>query len=110
MKDITIKLNTEGLKSRRAAWTNGTLYGIFNNQVYDTCQLITNRYVYKLEVDGEIKELTRGQIMAYVQGSDPDLRAAGYLSSYSHMGRYYTLAEAAWRRLEAESFDSTTGP
>jgi site-specific DNA recombinase len=46
MKDITIKLNAEGFKSRRAAWTNGTLSGIFNNQVYGTCQLITNRHVY----------------------------------------------------------------
>ena len=36
---------------------------------------ITNRYVFKLDVDGETKELTRGQLMAYVQAADPDLRA-----------------------------------
>lgn len=47
---------------------------------------ITNRYVYKLEVDGETKELTRGQLMTYVQGSDPDLRAAAYQEFYRVFG------------------------
>jgi len=43
---------------------------------------ITNRYVYKLQVDGEVKELTRGQLMTYVQGTDPDLRAKAYQELY----------------------------
>jgi oligoendopeptidase F len=43
---------------------------------------ITNRYVFKLNVNGETKELTRGQLMAYVQGSDPDLRAQAYQELY----------------------------
>jgi oligoendopeptidase F len=43
---------------------------------------ITNRYVFKLNVEGETKELTRGQLMAYVQGSDPDLRAQAYQELY----------------------------
>jgi len=43
---------------------------------------ITNRYVFKLEADGETKELTRGQLMAYVQGGDPDLRAKAYQELY----------------------------
>ena len=43
---------------------------------------ITNRYVFKLDVDGETKELTRGQLMAYVQGSDADLRALAYQELY----------------------------
>jgi len=47
---------------------------------------ITNRYVFKLEVDGETKELTRGQLMTYVQGPDPDLRAAAYLELYKVFG------------------------
>ena len=33
---------------------------------------ITNRYVFKLEVDGEVKELTRGGLMTYAQGPDAD--------------------------------------
>ena len=47
---------------------------------------ITNRYVFKVEVDGEVKELTRGQLMALVQGSDPDLRAAAYQELYRVFG------------------------
>lgn len=47
---------------------------------------ITNRYVFKLEVDGETKELTRGQLMAYVQGGDADLRAKAYQELYRVYG------------------------
>ena len=43
---------------------------------------ITNRYVYKLEVDGETKEMTRGELMTYVRGADADLRAAAYQELY----------------------------
>ena len=49
------------------------------NTLYDA---ITNRYVYKLQVNGEVKELTRGQLMTYVQGTDPDLRAKAYQELY----------------------------
>jgi oligoendopeptidase F len=49
------------------------------NTLYDA---ITNRYVFKLEVDGETKELTRGQLQPYVQGPDPDLRAKAYQELY----------------------------
>ena len=47
---------------------------------------ITNRYVFKLDVDGETKELTRGQLMAYVQGTDPELRARAYQELYRVYG------------------------
>lgn len=47
---------------------------------------ITNRYVFKLEVDGETKELTRGQLMAYVQGGDADLREKAYQELYRVFG------------------------
>jgi len=50
------------------------------NTLYDA---ITNRYVFKLEVDGETKEFTRGQLMAYVQGGDPDMRAKAYQELYA---------------------------
>src|SRR5688572_18154998 len=43
---------------------------------------ITNRYVFKLQVDGEVKEMTRGELMTYVQGTDPDLRARAYQELY----------------------------
>lgn len=47
---------------------------------------ITNRYVFKLDVDGETKELTRGQLTAYVQGSSADLRAKSYQELYRVYG------------------------
>jgi oligoendopeptidase F len=52
---------------------------------------LTNRYVFRLEVDGEIKELTRGELAVYVRSHDPALRAAAYqeqLRVYSQDGRH----------------------
>ncbi|MCP4143450.1 MAG: M3 family oligoendopeptidase [Chloroflexi bacterium] len=43
---------------------------------------ITNRYVYKLEIDGEEKEMTRGELMTFVRGADADQRAAAYQELY----------------------------
>ena len=43
---------------------------------------ITNRYVYKLDVNGETKEMTRGELMTYVRGADADLRASAYQELY----------------------------
>ena len=67
------------------------------NTLYDA---ITNRYVFKIEVDGETRELTRGQLMACVQDGDPDLRAKAYQELYRVYGNdgpilgqmYQTLA------------------
>ncbi len=43
---------------------------------------ITNRYKYPLEVDGQVKELTRGELMVYVRAPNPDVRAAAYRSLF----------------------------
>ncbi|MFZ5910943.1 MAG: M3 family oligoendopeptidase [Chloroflexota bacterium] len=51
--------------------------------LYDS---ITNRYVFELQVDGETKELTRGQLLPYIQGPDPALRAAAYQEMYRVFG------------------------
>jgi oligoendopeptidase F len=51
--------------------------------LYDS---VTNRYVFKLEVDGDVKELTRAQLQPYIQGSDPDLRARAYQELYRVYG------------------------
>ena len=45
------------------------------NTLYDS---ITNRYAYKVTVEGEELELTRGELMVHVRSQDPDLRAAAY--------------------------------
>ena len=43
---------------------------------------ITNRYMFRLEVDGEVKELTRGELMVYARSYDPALREAAYRELY----------------------------
>lgn len=43
--------------------------------LYDS---ITNRYVFPFEVDGDVKDLTRGELMVYVKDPDPAVRAAAY--------------------------------
>ena len=49
-------------------------------------EMITNRYVFPLVVDGEEKQLTRGELMVYPRHHDPDLRARAYQSLYKVFG------------------------
>ncbi len=52
-------------------------------RLYDT---ITNRYVFRVQVNGETKELTRGELMSLVRTSDADLRARAYQELYRVYG------------------------
>lgn len=47
--------------------------------LYDS---ITNRYVFRLEVDGTVKELTRDELGNYYRDPSPDLRAGAYRELY----------------------------
>lgn len=47
---------------------------------------ITNRYTFKIQVNGEEKEITRGELMVYVRQADPDLRAQAYQELYRVFG------------------------
>ena len=65
---------------------------------------ITNRYVFNLEVDGEMKEMTRGEITVYVRHHDPALREAAYkelLRVYAAdsliLGQIYQYRVRDWR-------------
>ncbi len=53
------------------------------NTLYDS---ITNRYTFKINVNGEDKELTRGELMALVRTDDPELRARAYQELYRVYG------------------------
>ncbi|OQA21949.1 MAG: Oligoendopeptidase F, plasmid [Chloroflexi bacterium ADurb.Bin360] len=46
--------------------------------------MITTRFAYQLTAEGESKDLTRGQLMAYAYSSDADLRKAAYQELYRH--------------------------
>jgi oligoendopeptidase F len=52
--------------------------------LYDT---ITNRYVFKITVDGEEQELTRDSLMVYARQHDSELRAAAYQELYRVYGQ-----------------------
>jgi oligoendopeptidase F len=47
---------------------------------------ITNRYSFKVEVEGEEKDLTRGELMVHARSQDPDLRSAIYQELYRVYG------------------------
>ncbi len=47
---------------------------------------ITNKYQFEIEVDGEIKKLTRDVLMVYARHPDADLRARAYQSIYKVYG------------------------
>jgi len=74
------------------------------NMLYDS---ITNRYTYKMEVDGEVKELTRGQLMVYARHADPALRERAYRELYRVfgadgpiLGQMYQTLVRDWRNEE----------
>jgi oligoendopeptidase F len=57
-----------------------------SNALHNLYDAITNRYVFKLSVAGEEKELTRGELMVYARDSDPDLR----MKAYQELNRVYS--------------------
>ncbi len=79
---------------------NSTGSNAFHN-LYDA---ITNRYAFKLSVEGEEKELTRGELMVYARHSDPDLRMQAYRELYrvygqdgGVLGQIYQTLVRDWR-------------
>ncbi len=74
--------------------------------LYDS---ITNRYTFKITVNGELKELTRGEAMVYARGADPDLRAAAYQELYRVygddgpiLGQIYQTVVRDWRNEQVD--------
>jgi oligoendopeptidase F len=69
--------------------------------LYDS---ITNRYSFKITVDGEEKEMTRGELMVYARHFDPELRKAAYQELYrvygadgNILGQMYQTLVRDWR-------------
>ncbi|MBX7236381.1 MAG: M3 family oligoendopeptidase [Caldilineales bacterium] len=52
--------------------------------LYDS---ITNRYVFRLEVDGQVKEMTRGELMVNVRSPRPEVREAAYREQFRVYGQ-----------------------
>jgi oligoendopeptidase F len=81
-------------------------------KLYDS---ITNRYVFKVPVDGEIKEMTRGQLMVLARSSKAEHRAAAYQELYRVygedgpiLGQMYQTLIRDWRaeNVELRGYDS----
>ncbi len=69
--------------------------------LYDT---ITNRYVFRLEVAGEVRDLTREELTVHIQSPDPELREQAYkelFRVYEHdapiLGQIYQYRLRDWR-------------
>ena len=65
---------------------------------------LTNRYAFKLKVDGRTRQLTRGEIGVYFRDHDPDLRARAYQELYrvyvqdgTLLGQVYQTLARDWR-------------
>jgi oligoendopeptidase F len=71
------------------------------NTLYDS---MTNRYTFTITVEGEEKELTRGELMVYARSADPELRSAAYQELYrvyaddgGLLGQIYQTLVRDWR-------------
>jgi oligoendopeptidase F len=71
------------------------------DRLYDS---ITNRYTFKVELDGKTQEMTRGELMVFARHPDPDLRARSYQELYRVfsndapiLGQIYQVLVRDWR-------------
>jgi oligoendopeptidase F len=70
---------------------------------------ITNRYTFKIEVEGKTEEITRGELMMYARHHDADLRARAYQELYRVysqdgpiLGQMYQTIARDWHNEEVD--------
>jgi oligoendopeptidase F len=61
------------------------------NALVKIYQMITNRFSFKLEVDGEVKEMTRAELTTYFRDPAPEVRAAAYQEQFRIYGDQATV-------------------
>ena len=85
------------------------------NALVNLYEMITNRFSFRLEVDGEVKELTRAQLFQYVRDPSPEMRAAAYQELYrvysdqgTVLGQLYNHVVRDWasENVTLRGFDS----
>ncbi len=74
--------------------------------LYDT---LTNRYTFHLNINGEQKELTRGELMVYVRTSDPELRAQAYQELYRVYGSDSLILGQIYQALVRDWYNEQLG-
>ena len=74
------------------------------NALVNLYDAITNRYVFRVEIDGAAKEMTRGELMVLARNPAPGLRAAAYQELYRVygedapiLGQMYQTRVRDWR-------------
>ncbi len=78
-------------------------------------EMITNRFSFELEVDGEVQELTRAELSVHVRDPSPEVRAAAYQELFrvysdraSVLGQIYEHRVRDWanENVKLRQFDS----
>ncbi len=62
-------------------------------------QMLTSQFTFELEVDGEVKELTRAGLTPYVMGPSPELRAAAYQELYAVFGEQSAVLSQIYQHI-----------
>ncbi len=86
-----------------------------SNALTNLYETITNRFTFKLEIDGEVKEMTRAELSSYVRNPSADVRAAAYQELYrvysdqaTVLGQIYSHLVRDWagEQMTLRGFDS----
>ncbi len=79
------------------------------NALTNLYDALTNRYVFKINEDGELKELTRGELMVYAYHQNPDMRARAYQELHRVyaedgpiLGQMYQTLVRDWRNEQVD--------
>lgn len=70
---------------------------------------ITNRYVFKVEVEGEEKELTQGELLPLIYGPDADLRKRAYQALFEVYGADGTILGQIYQAFIRDFYNENVG-
>ena len=80
-----------------------------NNAIVQLYETLTNRYSFKVVVNGATQELTRGELMVYARQHDATLREAAYRELYrvygedgNILGQMYQALARDWRNEQVD--------
>ncbi len=62
-------------------------------------EMITNAFTFKVEIEGEIKEMSRSELMVYARDPRPEVRAAIYQELYRVYGKEGTVLGQIYRHI-----------
>jgi oligoendopeptidase F len=69
------------------------------NALVTIYEMITSAFTFKVEIDGELRELNRSELMVYVRDPRPEVRAAVYQEMYRVFGEQSTVLGQIYQHL-----------